>query len=158
MSGPDGTDTPDAAELGPDDLYPFEDRWAEIDGNLVHYVDEGAGPPLLLLNGNPSWSFGWRDVILGLRDRYRCVAPDYPGFGLSRAADGYDFRRGLALAVVEGWSTGSGSTGSSSSGTPGAGRSASASQVAGPSSFGGSSSRTPGPGRTTGCGPGSSGR
>ncbi len=70
----------------PDALYPFEDRWAEIDGNLVHYVDEGDGLPILLLNGNPSWSFGWRDVILGLRRSFRCVAPDYPGFGLSQAA------------------------------------------------------------------------
>ena len=69
----------------PSDLYPFEDRWATIEGNLVHYIDEGVGPPLLLLNGNPSWSFGWRDVVLGLRDRFRCIAADYPGFGLSRA-------------------------------------------------------------------------
>ena len=62
----------------PGDLYPFQDRWADIDGNLVHYIDEGSGPPLLLLNGNPSWSFGWRDVVLGLRHRFRCIAPDYP--------------------------------------------------------------------------------
>jgi haloalkane dehalogenase len=86
----------------PSDLYPFEDRWIEIDGNLVHYVDEGTGPPLLLLNGNPSWSFGWRDVILGLRTTFRCIAPDYPGFGLSRASDGYDFRPRSHSMVVEG--------------------------------------------------------
>jgi haloalkane dehalogenase len=85
----------------PDELYPFEDRWAEIDGHLVHYLDEGAGPPLLLLNGNPSWSFGWRDVVLGLRGRFRCIAPDYPGFGLSRPAPGYDFRPSSHSAVVE---------------------------------------------------------
>jgi haloalkane dehalogenase len=85
----------------PYDLYPFEDRWADIGGNLVHYVDEGDGPALLLLHSNPSWSFGWRDVILGLRDRYRCVAPDYPGFGLSHATDGYDFRPRTHSAVVE---------------------------------------------------------
>jgi haloalkane dehalogenase len=84
----------------PTELYPFEDHWAEIDGNLVHYVDEGAGPPLLLLNGNPSWSFGWRDVITGLRDRFRCIAPDYPGFGLSRPAAGYDFRAASHAAVI----------------------------------------------------------
>lgn len=85
----------------PSDLYPFEDRWADIDGHLVHYVDEGAGPPLLLLNGNPSWSFGWRDVILGLRDTFRCVAPDYPGFGLSREAPGFDFRPSSQSRVIE---------------------------------------------------------
>ncbi len=85
----------------PGDLYPFQDRWADIDGNLVHYIDEGSGPPLLLLNGNPSWSFGWRDVVLGLRHRFRCIAPDYPGFGLSRASDAYDFRPRSHSAVVE---------------------------------------------------------
>jgi haloalkane dehalogenase len=85
----------------PSNLYPFEDRWAEIEGNLVHYVDEGEGRPLLLLNGNPSWSFGWRDVILGLRGTFRCVAPDYPGFGLSRAVAGYDFRPASHSRVVE---------------------------------------------------------
>ena len=85
----------------PDELYPFEDHWAEIDGHLVHYVDEGAGPPLLLLNGNPSWSFGWRDVILSLRATFRCIAPDYPGFGLSREAPGFDFRPQSQSKVVE---------------------------------------------------------
>ena len=95
------TDWPERPDWVPDDLYPFEDRWAEIDGHAVHYVDEGAGPPLLLLNGNPSWSFGWRDVIRGLRGTFRCIAPDYPGFGLSRAADGYDYRPRSHSEVVE---------------------------------------------------------
>jgi haloalkane dehalogenase len=92
---------PDRPAWVPTDLYPFEDHWAEIDGNLVHYVDEGQGPPLLLLNGNPSWSFGWRDVILALRGTFRCIAPDYPGFGLSRPADGYDFKPRSHSKVVE---------------------------------------------------------
>lgn len=85
----------------PADLYPFEDRWLEIDGHHIHYVDEGAGPPLLLLNGNPSWSFGWRDVILGLRGSFRCIAPDYPGFGMSEAAAGFDFRPRSQSGVIE---------------------------------------------------------
>src|SRR4051794_18099483 len=70
------------------ELYPFADHWS---GGL-HYVDEGDGPPLLMLHGNPTWSFTWRDVIAGLRDRYRCIAPDLPGFGLSQApGSGYGF-------------------------------------------------------------------
>ena len=85
----------------PSELYPFEDHWAEIDGHRVHFVDEGEGPPLLLLNGNPSWSFGWRDVILGLRDTFRCIAPDYPGFGLSREAPGFDLRPASQSLVIE---------------------------------------------------------
>lgn len=85
----------------PDDLYPFTDNWADIDGHRVHYLDEGAGPPILLLNGNPSWSFGWRDVVLRLRSRFRCIVPDYPGFGLSQAAAGFDFRPSSQSRVVE---------------------------------------------------------
>ena len=85
----------------PEALYPFEDRWADIDGHRVHYVDEGAGPPLLLLNGNPSWSFGWRDVILRVRGSFRCIAPDYPGFGLSEAAAGFDYTPRSQSRVVE---------------------------------------------------------
>jgi haloalkane dehalogenase len=74
-----------------DDLFPFESRFIDIDGHAVHYVDEGAGPTLLFLHGNPTWSFVWRDVIRALRDEFRCVAIDYPGFGLSVAAPGYRF-------------------------------------------------------------------
>jgi haloalkane dehalogenase len=85
----------------PTDLYPFADHWADIDGHRVHYLDEGAGPPILLLNGNPSWSFGWRDVVLRLRARFRCIAPDYPGFGLSPEAPGFDFRPSSQSRVVE---------------------------------------------------------
>jgi haloalkane dehalogenase len=75
----------------PERLYPFEDRYLALDGVQLHYVDEGEGPPLLLLHGNPTWSFLYRDIILGLRDRFRCVAVDYPGFGLSAAPPGYGF-------------------------------------------------------------------
>jgi haloalkane dehalogenase len=83
------------------ELYPFEDRWAEVEGCTVHYVDEGSGPPLLMLHGNPTWSFTWRDVIKGVSDRYRCIALDYPGFGLSRAAPGYGFSPQEHARVVE---------------------------------------------------------
>jgi haloalkane dehalogenase len=85
----------------PDELYPFEDRYLETGGSRVHYVDEGSGPSLLLLHGNPTWSFLYRDVIKGLRDRYRCIALDYPGFGLSDAAPGYGFTPAEHAGVVE---------------------------------------------------------
>lgn len=74
-----------------DDLFPFESRFADIAGHTVHYVDEGAGPTLLLLHGNPTWSFLWRDVIRALRDDFRCIALDYPGFGLSTPKPGYRY-------------------------------------------------------------------
>jgi haloalkane dehalogenase len=72
-----------------DALFPFESRFLEVDGQVVHYVDEGLGPILLMLHGNPTWSFVYRQVIALLRDRFRCIALDYPGFGLSSAGPGY---------------------------------------------------------------------
>jgi haloalkane dehalogenase len=85
----------------PQTLYPFESRYSELAGARVHYVDEGHGPPLLLLHGNPTWSFLYRDVILGLRDRFRCIAPDYPGFGLSRAGPGYGYTAAEHAEIIE---------------------------------------------------------
>lgn len=83
------------------DLYPFEDRWIDLEGNCVHYVDEGRGPTLLLLHGNPTWSFLYRTIIRRLRDSFRCVAVDYPGFGLSTAAEGYGFTPREHSKVIE---------------------------------------------------------
>jgi len=74
-----------------DELFPFTSRFIEIDGHTVHYVDEGSGPTLLLLHGNPTWSFEYRDVIRALRAKFRCVALDYPGFGLSSPRPGYRY-------------------------------------------------------------------
>ena len=85
----------------PDELYPFEDRYADVGGCRVHYVDEGSGPPLLLLHGNPTWSFLYRQIVAGLRDRYRCIAVDYPGFGLSQPRPGYGFTASEHADVVE---------------------------------------------------------
>src|SRR2546429_191865 len=72
-------------------LFPFESRFLELGDNVVHYVDEGRGPALLMLHGNPTWSFVYRQVISALSESFRCIALDYPGFGLSTAAPGYGF-------------------------------------------------------------------
>jgi haloalkane dehalogenase len=85
----------------PERLYPFASCYAEVAGSVVHYLDEGAGPPLLLLHGNPTWSFLYRDVVSGLRDSYRCIAVDYPGFGLSPAAPGYGWTPAEHAGVLE---------------------------------------------------------
>jgi haloalkane dehalogenase len=82
-------------------LYPFESRYVEIDGNRVHYVDEGAGPTLLFLHAGPAWSFIYRNFIIGLRDRFRCVALDYPGFGHSTAREGYGYTLEEHSEIVE---------------------------------------------------------
>lgn len=85
----------------PESLFPFESRFLEVSGCRVHYVDEGSGPPLLLLHGNPTYSFLYREIIRRLSPRFRCVAPDYPGFGLSTAPPGYDFLPATHSRVLE---------------------------------------------------------
>lgn len=86
----------------PESLFPFESRFLDVGGARVHFVDEGTGPVLLLLHGNPTYSLLYRDVIRRLSPRFRCIAVDYPGFGLSTAPPGYDFRPASHSRVVEG--------------------------------------------------------
>ena len=83
-------------------LFPFNSQSATIDGNLVHYVDEGKGPTLLLLHGNPTWSFLYRHIIRQLAPQFRCIALDYPGFGLSTAKASYKYTPREHSMVVEG--------------------------------------------------------
>jgi haloalkane dehalogenase len=85
----------------PQQLYPFESRYTTIDGAVVHYLDEGTGPAMLLLHGNPTWSFLYREIIDGLRDRFRCIAVDHPGFGLSTAPVGYGFTPAEHSRILE---------------------------------------------------------
>ncbi len=82
-------------------LYPFESREITIEGWRYHYLDEGSGPALLLVHGNPTWSFYWRNVVLALRGRYRLIVPDHIGCGLSAkpSADEYSYR--LARRVAD---------------------------------------------------------
>ncbi len=66
--------------------YPFSPRWLETDGLRIHYVDEGPrdGAPVLLLHGEPSWSFLYRTMIpIIVAAGHRAVAPDLVGFGRS---------------------------------------------------------------------------
>ena len=64
-------------------IYPFTSRYADVNGFRMHYVDEGRGEPVIMLHGNPTWSFYFRELIQGLSGRYRAVAPDHIGCGLS---------------------------------------------------------------------------
>ncbi len=72
-------------------LFPFESRWFEEAGPRIHYVDEGKGRPVVMFHGNPTWSFLYRKVIGELKDEFRCIAMDYPGFGLSERPSGYGY-------------------------------------------------------------------
>jgi haloalkane dehalogenase len=96
-AGPDGLafDVPRAT-------FDADHRFVDLpSGARVHYVDVGTGETLLFLHGNPAWSFQWRDLIAGLRGSLRCVALDYPGFGLSPSPPGYGFTPREQSRVVE---------------------------------------------------------
>jgi len=68
--------------------YPFEPRGLDVEGGRLSYVDEGEGAPIVMVHGTPTWSFLYRHLIRELSPRYRCLAPDHLGFGLSdRPAD-----------------------------------------------------------------------
>jgi haloalkane dehalogenase len=82
-------------------LYPFESHFIEVEGSSIHYFDVGSGPVLLMLHGNPTWSFLYRKLASGLRGTFRCMALDYPGFGLSKAAPGYGYTAAEHSNVVE---------------------------------------------------------
>lgn len=65
------------------DLYPFVGSYLSLDGLSLHYLDQGEGEPILMLHGNPTWSFYYRNLIWGLQDRFRVIVPDHMGCGLS---------------------------------------------------------------------------
>jgi len=81
-------------------LFPFESRWLESSVGPVHYIDEGVGPPILFLHGNPTWSFLYRGIVIRLKPRFRCIAIDYPGFGLSIRPEDYDYTPREHASVV----------------------------------------------------------
>ena len=70
--------------------YPFTPKTFDRgDGIRLNYLDEGDADaePVLMIHGNPSWSYYWRHLVLGLRDSYRCIVPDHIGMGMSDKPD-----------------------------------------------------------------------
>src|SRR5271166_1607782 len=75
--------TPEEALEGLPD-FPFAANYREVDDLRLAHLDEGDGPPVIFMHGEPTWSFLWRKVIPPVRDAgFRCVAPDLVGFGRS---------------------------------------------------------------------------
>jgi len=72
-------------------LYPFHPARLELPGGALSYVDEGAGPPVLLVHGNPTWSFYYRRLIAALSPSHRVIAPDHMGCGLSDKPQRYPY-------------------------------------------------------------------
>jgi olefin beta-lactone synthetase len=82
-------------------LYPFKSHYFNINGLRVHYLDEGEGETVLMLPGNPTWSFYYRDLIKALRPHYRVIVPDYIGMGLSDKPDDNRYRYTSARRIED---------------------------------------------------------
>lgn len=63
--------------------YPFTGKRLDLGGRTMHYLDEGQGETVLMVHGNPSWSFYFRELVKDLRSSRRCIVPDHIGMGLS---------------------------------------------------------------------------
>ncbi|MEE2684848.1 MAG: alpha/beta fold hydrolase [Planctomycetota bacterium] len=74
------------------DEYPFKSHYLEADGYRYHFLDEGEGDPVLMVHGNPTWSFYWRRLVLALSPRQRAIAVDHLGCGLSDKPLDYPYR------------------------------------------------------------------
>lgn len=72
-------------------LYPFDHHFLDCDGQRLHYLDEGSGPVVVMLHGNPTWSFYYRNVVQILRRNFRCIVPDHIGCGLSDKPQNYPY-------------------------------------------------------------------
>jgi len=76
-------------------LYPFEPKRFDTGRGVMSYLDEGVGDEaVVMVHGNPTWSFYYRNLVLGLRDRMRCIVPDHLGCGLSEKPQDFHYTLG----------------------------------------------------------------
>lgn len=71
--------------------YPFKSNFINLPVGNMHYVDQGKGDPIVMVHGNPGWSFEFRMLIKELSATNRCIAPDHIGFGLSDKPADWDY-------------------------------------------------------------------
>lgn len=71
--------------------YPFTPKTLVINGHRLSYLDEGQGPAIVMLHGNPTWSFFYRKLVLALRSEFRVIVPDHMGCGLSDKPQEYPY-------------------------------------------------------------------
>ena len=85
------------------DLYPFDSHFLDLNGLAYHYIDEGQGEPILMLHGNPTWSFFYRELVKAFSCQYRTIVPDHIGCGLSSKPNTheYDFRLKSRIADLD---------------------------------------------------------
>jgi cis-3-alkyl-4-acyloxetan-2-one decarboxylase len=81
--------------------YPFAGHFLDLVGLRYHYLDEGAGEPIVMLHGNPTWSYYYRRLVSALRDSYRIIVPDHIGCGLSDKPDDSQYTYTLPRRVKD---------------------------------------------------------
>jgi haloalkane dehalogenase len=82
-------------------LYPFSPRTFDRHGLAMNYLDEGQGEPVVMLHGNPTWSFYWRNLVLALRGNYRCIVPDHIGMGNSTKPEAHQYSWSLYQRIID---------------------------------------------------------
>lgn len=85
--------------------YDFTHHYADVGGFRMHYLDEGRGQTVVMLHGNPNWSYYYRNLVTVLRDKYRCLVPDHIGCGMSDKPgdDRYQYSLAQRAADLETW-------------------------------------------------------
>lgn len=81
--------------------YPFQPKYFAVDGHRLAYLDQGQGLPVVMVHGNPSWSYLYRNLVAHLQDRYRCIVPDHLGCGFSDKPQDYPYRLANHLDNLE---------------------------------------------------------
>jgi pimeloyl-ACP methyl ester carboxylesterase len=76
-----------------DGTFPFAPHFSDAGGFRMHYVDEGSGDPIILIHGEPTWSYLYRKFIPVLSRHFRVIAPDHMGFGKSESPAGAVYTR-----------------------------------------------------------------
>ncbi|MCK4767639.1 MAG: alpha/beta fold hydrolase [Desulfobacula sp.] len=84
-----------------EDLYPFESKFININGHDLHYIDEGEGEPVVMVHGNPTWSFYYRHLIQTLSPDFRTIAPDHIGCGFSDKPDAKTYHYTLESRIKD---------------------------------------------------------
>ena len=80
-------------------LFPFKRHFLERNSQQYHYVNEGTGEPVVMVHGNPSWSFYYRNLVKTLSVSHQCIVPDHIGCGLSDKTDDEDYSYTLASRI-----------------------------------------------------------
>lgn len=81
------------------DFFPFEGHYFQMGHLNMHYLDEGSGQPVVMVHGNPTWSFYYRNLVQQLSKQYRCIVPDHIGCGFSDKPSDADYHYTLEQRV-----------------------------------------------------------